>query len=485
MINKRIIYKILGTLLLLEMLLLLVSQGVGWLYGETDCLSFGLPATLTLLLSLFLKYMGRNAENRMSRRDGYLIVSVTWVVFSLVGMLPFLLGGHTTRVAAAFFESMSGFTTTGATVFNDVDHLPHSILFWRSLMHWFGGMGIVFFTIAVLPQMGAGDLKLFSAEATGLKTGKMHPRISTTARWLWSIYVFLTVACSVTLYLAGMDAFDAVNHGLSTISTGGFSTHQDSIAYFQSPLIEYIIIVFMFLAGVNFTLLFLFFIKRRWHDVFHDSEFRCFLVLMLAVALYSTGMLYFVQGYPLEQAFRNSFFHTLALQTTTGFTTQNMMDWPATVWVLLMFVTFTGACAGSTSGGVKCVRILTAYKLLVNEFKHILHPRAVIPVRLNHASLSYAVGKTIFAFFVALFLLLGGSILLMIGMGMPLLDSVGITLSAFSNAGPTMGWVMGPLDSWSKLPDAALWLNSFLMLAGRLEIFSLLLPFVPGFWRDN
>ena len=485
MVNKKIIFKVIGTLLVLEVLLLLICLGVGMMYGETDYLTFGLPAAVTFLVALFLKYLGRNAENRMGRRDGYLIVSLTWVVFSLVGMTPFLIGGYEPRVAAAFFESMSGFSTTGATIFTNIDSLPHSILFWRSLMHWFGGMGIVFFTIAVLPQMGAGDLKLFSAEATGLKTGKMHPRISTTARWLWSIYVFLTLACAGSLYLAGMNVFDAVNHGLSTISTGGFSTHQDSIAYFHSPLIEYIVTLFMFIGGINFTLLYLFFIKRRWHDVFHDGEFRCYVAIMLSVALYSTVMLFFKHGYPLEESFRLSFFHTLALQTTTGFTTHNMMEWHPSIWMLLMFVTFTGSCAGSTSGGVKCVRILTAWKLLVNEFKHILHPRAVIPVRLNHTALSSTVGKTIIAFFVAFFLLMMGSSIILVWMGFPLLDSVGISLTAFSNTGPCMGWQLGPLDAWAELPDGALWLTSFLMLAGRLEIFSLLLPFVPAFWKDQ
>ena len=485
MVNRKIIYKVIGTLLMLEVLLLLVCMGVGFVYNENDICTFGLPAIVTFVVGLVLKLMGKNAENRMGRRDGYLIVSMTWIVFSLVGMLPFLIGGHAPNVAAAFFESMSGFSTTGATIMTDVDHLPHSILFWRSLMHWFGGMGIVFFTIAVLPQMGAGDLKLFSAEATGLKTGKMHPRISTTARWLWSIYLFLTLSCTCALYLGGMGLFDAVNHGMSTISTGGFSTHQDSIAYFQSPTIEYIILFFMFMGGINFTLLYLLLIKHRWYDVFHDSEFRCFVAIAAFVIVYATGMLYFVHDNPLEEAFRRAAFHTISLQTTTGFTTANFMEWHPTIGFLIVFVTFTGACAGSTSGGVKCVRVLTAYKYVVNEFRHILHPRAVIPIKLNHHSLSGTVGQTIFAFFVAFFILMALGTFIMVCNGMPFLDSVSMCVSAFSNAGPSLGWETCPVDSWAELPDTVLWLNSFLMLAGRLEIFSLLLPFVPSFWRDR
>ena len=337
MINLKIIYKILGTLLILEVLLLLSCLGVGIVSGETDYGTFGIPAIVAALTAAVLKVLGRHAENRMGRRDGYLIVSLTWIIFSFIGMFPFLLGGYETRVAAAFFESMSGFTTTGASVLNGIDSLPHSILFWRSLMHWFGGMGIVFFTVAVLPQMGSGDLKLFSAETTGLKIGKMHPRISTTARWLWTIYVLITIACAISLYFAGMSFFDAVNHALSTISTGGFSTHQDSIAYYNSPLIEYIIVSFMFLGGVNFTLLYLFFIKRRWHDVFHDCELRCYMALLVCVVLYCSGVLYFQQGMGLEEAFRKGLFHTVSLQTTTGYTTCDLMYWHPSTWFLLIF----------------------------------------------------------------------------------------------------------------------------------------------------
>ena len=277
MLNIPIIYKALGTLLLLEALLLGLCFGMGFYFGEVNHLTFGLPSALAAVIGALLLYFGRHAENRMGRRDGFLIVSLTWVVFSLVGMLPFIVSGYQPRVAAAFFETMSGFTTTGATAFTDIDALPHSILLWRSITHWIGGMGIVFFTIAVLPNMGGGDVKLFSAEATGLKIGKLHPRISTTARWLWSIYSLLTITCMAAYFFGGMGLFDALCHGLSTIGTGGFSTHTDSIAWFQSPRLQWIATLFMFLASVNSTLLYLFFIKRRVRDVLHDDELRCFL----------------------------------------------------------------------------------------------------------------------------------------------------------------------------------------------------------------
>lgn len=485
MLNSKLICRVLGTLLFFETLLLIVAFCTGLLYHETDYATFGIPIIATLLLAIALKWYGRKADNRMGRRDGYLIVSLTWVLFSLMGTLPFLIGGHETRFAAAFFESMSGFSTTGASIFNHIDTLPHSILFWRSLSHWFGGLGIVFFTIAVLPQMGLGDLKLFSAEATGVKTGKLHPRVQTTARWLWTIYLLLTVVCAVSLYLAGMNTFDAINHAFSTVSTGGFSTHQLSLAYFQSPLIEYIITLFMWLGGINFALLYLFFIKRRWRDVIKDGELKCYLAIVGFAIVYTTAVLYFFDNYGLEESFRLAAFHTISLQTTTGFTTSDFMMWHTSSWMLLFFVSFCGACAGSTSGGIKCVRIFTAYKMLINEFKHILHPRAVIPIRINQTSLSYTVGQTIFAFFVAFFVLFFLGCTAMVCMGLPLLDAASLAMASFCNVGPSIGWVVGPLDSWSVLSDGVLWVNSFLMLAGRLEIFSLLLPFVPAFWRDN
>lgn len=485
MLNFKIISKVLGTLLLLETLLLLVCLGTGLFYGERDWYTFTVPAITSLVLAVLLKSLGRHAENRMGRRDGYFIVSASWILFSLIGMIPFLLGTEETRLSAVFFESMSGFTTTGASVYNNIDSLPHSILFWRSLMHWFGGMGIVFFTIAVLPQMGVGDLKLFSAEATGLKTGKLHPRISTTARWIWGLYVVMTAACIGSLLLCGMSPFDAVNHALATVSSGGFSTHQDSISFFQSPLIEYVEIIFMVLAGINFTLLYLLVIKRRLRTVWQDVEVRFYIGTLVACTLICCVSLMYSHHYDVEHAFRAAAFQVCSLCTTTGFTTEDFMSWHNGTWMIILFISLMGGCAGSTSGGMKCVRVLTSWRLMTNEFRHILHPRAVIPVRLGHQSLGDSITRTIFAYFIAMFWLLFVAMVLMMCMGIPVLDSLSLGVAAFSNAGPSIGWLVGPLDSWGHLPDGVLWINSFLMLAGRLEIFSLLLPFVPAFWREQ
>lgn len=485
MLNIPIIYKALGTLLLLEALLLGLCFGMGFYFGEVNHLTFGLPSALAAVIGALLLYFGRHAENRMGRRDGFLIVSLTWVVFSLVGMLPFIVSGYQPRVAAAFFETMSGFTTTGATAFTDIDALSHSILLWRSITHWIGGMGIVFFTIAVLPNMGGGDVKLFSAEATGLKIGKLHPRISTTARWLWSIYSLLTITCMAAYFFGGMGLFDALCHGLSTIGTGGFSTHTASIAWFQSPRLQWIATLFMFLASVNSTLLYLFFIKRRVRDVLHDDELRCFLVIFFVAAFSIMGILMYADHMDFATALRSAFFNTASLQSTTGFSDEDFMKWHPTIWLILSLISIIGACAGSTSGGLKSVRVLMVWRLTKAEFKKMLHPHAVLPVRINNTVITSQTARTVFVFFVVYFMLIMLSTFAMVAMGLSLLDAFGLAISSFSNVGPSIGHLIGPLGSWGVLNDAILWINSFLMLAGRLEIFSLLLPLTPAFWRDE
>lgn len=473
-------------MLYLLALLMSICFGMSYWFNEGSThLAFGIPMLIAFVAGALLQYFGRHAENCMGRRDGFLIVSLTWIVFSVIGMLPLIISGCQPRVSAAFFETMSGFTTTGATALDNIDSLLYSILTWRSMTHWIGGMGIVFFTIAVLPNMGDGGTKLFSAESTGLKIGKLHPRISTTARWMWSLYLLLTLTCTAAYYWGGMSLFDAVNHGLSTIGTGGFSTHQDSIAFFKSNRIQWIATLFMFIASINCTLLYLFFVKRRFKDVWHDGELRCFLVIFFTAALSITGILYFVEGIDIMSSLRIAFFNTVSLQSTTGFSDEDFMIWHPTIWLILSFISIIGACAGSTSGGLKCIRVLMVWKLTKTEFRQMLHPHAVLPVRINNTQITAQMGRTVFAFFVVYFILIMVACFFMVAMGHTLLDSFGLAISSFSNIGPSIGHQVGPLGSWSCLNDATLWINSFLMLAGRLEIFSLLLPFTPAFWRDE
>lgn len=485
MLNLPLIYKALGTLLQLEAFLMAICFGLGFFFEETHHLTFGLPVLAAFAVGALLLFFGRHAENRMSSRDGYLIVSLTWVVFSLFGMLPLLIGGYEPRVAAAFFETMSGFTTTGATVLFNIDALPRSILLWRSMTHWIGGMGIVFFTIAILPNMGGGGIKLFSAEATGLKIGKLHPRISTTARWMWSIYLLLTISCSVAYFFGGMNLFDAVCHGLATIGTGGFSTHSDGIAWFHSNQLQWISTLFMFLASINCTLLYLFFIKRRVRDVFHDDDLRFFVGIFFTAALSITCILVYTNHMGWSDALRSAFFNTASLQSTTGFTDENFMQWHPSTWIIILIISIIGACAGSTSGGLKCVRALMVWRLSKAELKKMLHPHAVIPVRINNTVVTSDIARTVFVFFILYFALVMLAVFAMVCLGLPIFDAIGLAISSFSNVGPSLGYVVGPLGSWGVLSDSVLWINSFLMLAGRLEVFSLLLPLTPAFWRDE
>lgn len=486
MLHIPIIYKVLGTLLYLLALLMSICFGMSYWFNEGSThLAFGIPMLIAFVAGALLQYFGRHAENCMGRRDGFLIVSLTWIVFSVIGMLPLIISGCQPRVSAAFFETMSGFTTTGATALDNIDSLPYSILTWRSMTHWIGGMGIVFFTIAVLPNMGDGGTKLFSAESTGLKIGKLHPRISTTARWMWSLYLLLTLTCTAAYYWGGMSLFDAVNHGLSTIGTGGFSTHQDSIAFFKSNRIQWIATLFMFIASINCTLLYLFFVKRRFKDVWHDGELRCFLVIFFTAALSITGILYFVEGIDIMSSLRIAFFNTVSLQSTTGFSDEDFMIWHPTIWLILSFISIIGACAGSTSGGLKCIRVLMVWKLTKTEFRQMLHPHAVLPVRINNTQITAQMGRTVFAFFVVYFILIMVACFFMVAMGHTLLDSFGLAISSFSNIGPSIGHQVGPLGSWSCLNDATLWINSFLMLPAVWKYSRCSCPSLPLFGATN
>lgn len=486
MINGRVICKVLAKLLFLEAFLLLISWGVGLLYHESGYREFGFSLLVAMGFGFVLHVVGKRSDNQVNRRDGFVIVALTWILFSLIGMLPFLFGGHVTDgVADAWFEAVSGFTTTGASILSHIDSLPRSILFWRSLTHWIGGLGIVIFTIAFLPSLGSNNLKLFSAESTGMSQERIHPRVSTTARWLWIVYLLLTVACTLLLWLAGMSFFDAVNHAFSTLATGGFSTHQDSILYFHSPLIEYILIVFMFLGSINFTLFYLSLFKRQWKDLFRDDELRFYAAFLGTVTLIIMLSLIIMRDEPVEQALRHTLFTLISFESTTGFVSCDYMLWPPMTWVLLLLALVVGGCAGSTGGGVKCIRLVTFYKVLQSEFKLMLHPKAVVPPCINRSPLTSAVLRRLMAFMFAYIVIIVVGTFLMAAQGLPLLESLSMSVSAFSNAGPSIGHTFGAYDSLSDLPVGVKWIYSLLMLLGRLEIFTLILPFMPAFWRRH
>ena len=477
------IYRITGFLLLIETAMLLCCGGVSLLYHEDDLISFLQSASLTALMGVVLLFIGRGAEKQLGRRDGYVIVTVAWLAFSLFGMLPFYLSGYIPSITNAFFETMSGFSSTGATILNDIEKLPHGLLFWRSMTQWIGGLGIVFFTIAVLPIFGVGGIQVFAAEASGPTHDKVHPRIGITAKWIWGIYAGMTGTLIVLLVFGGMSVFDSICHAFTTTSTGGFSTKQASIEYYHSPYIDYVISIFMFLSGINFTLLLLMFngkIKKFIHDAELKFYFWCvsFFTIFIAVWLHQTSSM------EIEEAFRKSLFQVISLQTSTGFATADYMLWPSILWGCLVIVMIIGACAGSTTGGIKCIRMVILFQVVKNEFKHILHPNAVLPVRVNKQVIPPSIQSTVLAFTFLYAVIAIISILIMMGLGVGFLESIGTVISSMGNMGPGLG-TCGPAFSWSELPDAAKWLLSFLMLLGRLELFTVLLLFTSDFWKKN
>lgn len=483
MLNTKMIYRIMGFLILIETAMLLSCIGVSLYYQEDDLNSFLLTTCITFITGNLLLLMGRNAEKSLSKRDGYVIVSIVWVVFTIFGMLPFYLSGYIPDITNAFFETMSGFTTTGASILDNIESLPHGLLFWRSMIQWIGGLGIVFFTIAVLPIFGIGSMQLFAAEATGPTHDKIHPRIGVTAKLLWSIYLVLTISETILLMFGGMSLFDAVCHSFTTTATGGFSTKQASIAYYNSAYIEYVISIFMILSGLNFTLYF-FMIKGKVRKFFSDAEMKWFLYSIGLCTLFITVKL--IQNSPMdmEEAFRKALFQVASLHTTTGFATADYMTWEPILWSILAFTMVVGGCAGSTSGGLKDIRLVVLAKIIRNEFKHLIHPNAVLPIRVNKQVISPSVKNSVLAFtFLYILVLVVGQLIMML-LGVGFIESFGTVVSSMGGVGPGLG-TCGPAYSWNHLPDAAKWLLSFLMLAGRLEIFTILLIFTPGFWKKN
>ena len=485
MINLKLIYKILGSLLFLESLFMILCLGISIWYHEDDIFAFLISILVTQLAAYILKYMGYRADSTMSRKDSFLVVTLTWSIFSLFGTLPFLIGGYITNFTNAYFETMSGFTTTGATILDDVERLPHGILFWRTFSQWIGGLGIVFFTIAILPSMVGGSVKVFSAEATGPIKTKLHPRLSTSAKSIWIIFLALTVACATTYKCLGMSWFDSINYSMTTIATGGFSTHNDSIEFFNSPAIEYVSTLFCFLSGLNFILMYRLFMKGDFKSFISNTEVRLYCFLTTIFTAFIMILLIKHLGYDVEKAFRCAVYQVVSFITTTGLFNDDAAKWPHVTWVILAVCMFTGACAGSTSGGFKCVRCSMLLKIVQNEFKQILHPKAVLPLRFGDINVSMQRRVTLLAFLTAYGLLCLICAFSMIAAGVDNTNAITITLSTLSNVGPTLGTEIGPTMSWNELPSFAKWLCSLLMLMGRLEIFSVLIIFTPTFWKDR
>ena len=426
----------------------------------------------------------RNKEGAMTRRDGYIVVAVSWVLFSIFGSLPYYISGYIPSFTDAYFETISGFTTTGATILQDVEVIPHGLLFWRSLTQWIGGLGIVFFTVAVLPIFGVGEVQLFAAEAIGPTRNKLHPRISISGRWIITVYVLITVLCAVALRLCGMGVFDSVNHALTTAATGGFSTKNASIAYYNSHSIEYVITFFMFLSGVNYGLLFFATFRGKIHKLIEDTQFKWYLTLLLIFTAIVGISLFISTPYNGTASLRNALFHVTAIITTTGFTSTDYTQWPPFIWMILGLCMYFGACAGSTTGGMKSIRIAILVKSMRNEFNRILHPNAVLPVRVNGKVIPQATRQSVLTFSIFFFALVFLGWFFYLAIGIDIAEAYGISLSCLSNIGLTIG-DHGCNIPWDNMPAIGKWFSTFLMLVGRLEVFSVLLIITPSFWKHR
>lgn len=499
-LDVRTVAGTLGALLFFLGVALVLPMLVGLVYGETTWWSFGGAALIALALGGSAWYRFGGPQRDLGIREGFAIVALVWVLLSLIGGLPYVFAGLTSYTDA-FFETMSGFTTTGATILGGphtptIEAMPNAFLFWRSLTHWLGGMGIIVLTLAILPILGVGGMQLFKAEVPGPSADKLTPRVRETAKRLWLIYVGFT-ALQIVLLLPAMDLFDAINHAFATMATGGFSTENGSVGQYDSTYIDWIITLFMFLAGINFALHYRL-LRGQSLTIFRDTEFRVycaitlFAVLFLTLALWRTTEPAFLLAGESAEAYvtYNSFwdalrygaFQSIAIITTTGFGTADYLLWSPLAIGVLFGLFFVGGMAGSTAGGVKVIRHILMFKNSFKELRQLIHPQAILPLRVNGKVVPQDVMRNVLSFIVLFFGLLGFGTLAMSLLGLDLMSAFGVTLSSVGNVGPAFS-SFGPSENYASIPALGKWILSFLMMAGRLEIFTVLILFVPAFWK--
>lgn len=493
--------RLFGVLLLLETAALLLTSYVAWYYnkhlGEQDLNSFLVSAAVTGTVGLMLYFFGRKRKKMFDADDTFVIVSLSWLLFSAFGMLPFLLSGAVDNVTDAFFETMSGFSTTGSTILRDVDAQTHGILFWRSIMQWLGGLGIVVFTLAFIPSVakGSGKMSLFAAEAPGLSVEKLAPTMQGTSLILWTIYILLTLLCALFYWLGPMDFFDAVCHAMTTIATGGFSTHQDSMGYFHSSYIEYVCSVFMLLAGISFAI-YHFFIIRRFDVIRKNEEFRVYLISTAALTAFFILLFYVTpsfQGvlpwqleyYPEkgEPTVRTAFFHVTSMLSNTGFQADcgNYDVWGLLFVIPTMLMQIIGGCAGSTSGGIKIVRVMVIFKVIKNAIKELIHPTGMFTVKVSGQNVDGISLRRVIHFLSLLIILFVVNVLLLSAAGMSLEDASIAFVTCFSNLGTGSG-ATGPGACFADLPALSKWVLAMDMMIGRLEIVTVFLVFFRSTW---
>ena len=489
--NKRIIFFILGRLLIIESFFLLLSALVSVIYGEQEYKAFLITAGISIGVGLIAWLLNKNVERNLGKKEGYVIVSLVWVVFSLFGALPFVLSGAIPNYADAFFETMSGFTTTGSSILDgtQIDNLAYGLHFWRSITQWIGGMGIIVMAIAIFPLLGIGGMQLFVAEVPGPSKDKLHPRIKETAKRLWAIYILFTIAEAILLYLSNyispgdnpVTVFDAICHSFTTMATGGYSTHGASIAYWQSSYIHYVITIFMIIAGTNFTLSYIA-MQGKFSKMKHDEEFKSYIGIILIFTVMITFFLVFIHDKEIAISFRDSLFQVVSILTTTGFATADYTQWAPFIYVIIFVLMFLGGSAGSTGGGMKIVRVVLVIKNSYFELRRLLHPHAIIPVKFNKQSVDPKIITNILAFMVIYVMIFVFGTIVISSMDYNLDTSMGAVAATLGNIGPGIGRV-GPAENFSHFPDFAKWFLSFLMMLGRLELFTIFVLFSRSFWR--
>ncbi len=495
-LNYKIIFHLMGLLLTVNGGFILLAALVSFLYKDGVTAEMTLAGVIGLAIGGMIMLFTKNHRKEIKKREGYVIVTFGWIFMSLVGTLPYLFTGAIPNFTNAFFETMSGFTTTGATILQDIESIPKGVLFWRSITHWIGGMGIIVLAIAILPLLGIGGMQLFAAEAPGPGGDKLHPRITDTAKRLWLIYVGYTIAETILLKLAGMSFFDAINHSLSTLASGGFSTKNNSLAFWNDqPLIQYIVILFMFLAGANFVLSYFAF-KLKFSKILKDEEFKVYFLSTIGFTIIVSLVIYFQADistttitHPMvwgsfESAFRHALFQVIAIVTTTGFISADYTAWTPFLTIFFFGLMFLGGSAGSTAGGIKIMRHLIMIKNGILEFRRTLHPHAVLPVRYNKKGVPQTIVFNILGFFILYMLSFIIGTLVFSWLGLDFMTALGGAASTLGNVGPSIG-DLGPVNNYAHLPNAAKWWSSFLMLIGRLELFTVLILLTPFFWRNR
>jgi trk system potassium uptake protein TrkH len=481
--NFKLIFNITGTVLIFISLFMLLPIAVSLIYGHGDTMPLTLSFLITLVSGTTIYLITqKHKKEELRHRDAFAVVTISWVAVTFFGALPFVLSGSIPSWTDAYFESMAGFTTTGASILTDIEALPNGILFWRSLTQWIGGMGIILFAIAILPLLGTGGMQLFKAEVPEIGVDKLRPRIIDTAKSLWFIYVGLTLIAAVFYMAGGMNIFDAVCHAFTTLSTGGFSTKNASIAHFESPFIEYTVSVFMFLGGINFVLYFHLF-RGDAAKLYKSSEFRFYLTMVAVVVTIITAANLLLSTYDsFSDSFRYSVFQVISIMTTTGYATADYVQWSSFAQMIIFTIMFFGGMIGSTGGGIKQVRILLAIKQGYREMYQLIHPRAITSLKLDEKFLTKEILGSIWGFIFLFIFIYSIATIAMTATGLDLITSMSTVVSAMSNVGPALGEA-GPAENYASIPLAGKWILIFCMLIGRLEIYTVLILFVPHFWK--